>query len=50
MSAELFEGRVIITVANHKHDTPPSVAEALFRGEPRVFSTRKPLEGTANLP
>jgi len=33
MSAELFEGRVIITVPNHKHDMPPSVAEAIFRGE-----------------
>jgi hypothetical protein len=37
MSAEPFEGRVIITVANHKHDTPPSLAEALFRGEPPRF-------------
>jgi hypothetical protein len=37
MSAEPFEGRVIITVANHKHDTPPSHAEALFRGEPPRF-------------
>jgi hypothetical protein len=37
MSAEPFEGRVIITVANHKHDTPPSLAEALFRGKPPRF-------------
>jgi hypothetical protein len=37
MSAEPFEGRVIITVANHKHDAPPSIAEALFRGEPPRF-------------
>jgi len=37
MSAQPFEGRVIITVANHKHDTPPSLAEALFRGEPPRF-------------
>ena len=37
MSAEPFEGRVIITVANHKHDTPPSLAEALFRGDPPRF-------------
>lgn len=33
MSAEPFEGRVIITVANHKHDVPPSDAGAVFWGE-----------------
>jgi len=37
MSAEPCEGRVIITVPNHKHDMPPSLAEALFRGEPPRF-------------
>lgn len=33
MSAEFFEGRVIITVPNHKSDVPPPYAGAVFRSE-----------------